>query len=458
MQKFIAGVFLSALANPALALTIPELVTHIAATHPSYLAATERTLAVKSEVVEAEAQFDPRVEQQSLARTSGYYDGRYAEQQIISPIRPMNGEVSLGYRISDGRFPIYEDRFNTLNDGEISFGLKLALLKDRDIDSRRAKLETASLRYSEVSSEQDVTLNALIYQGITSYLDWLKADQKRTVIEDLLLLTEDRLAGVTSRVQSGDLAAVALSELETTLLQRQLLLIDADRELAVKAENLRFFWPQTPSLLPSENATLRTLLGWPYRMTSQRAATVLDELESHPELRKITAKIDQTATNEELAKNQVLPELDLEFKVSKDVGGKVNPLSEGDAVVGLNFSMPIGQRAARARQQTISANLRSLELEKSAIELALKRDIQAGLESIALANNALSTSRRMEQVARELLRQETTRFEEGISDQFLLINRESAALEARLSAIEAEFAVLHQELFLAGTLARLSAL
>ena len=64
----------------------------------------------------------------------------------------------------------------------------------------------------------------------------------------------------------------------------------------------------------------------------------------------------------------------------------------------------------------------------------------------------------MEQVARELLRQETTRFEEGISDQFLLINRESAALEARLSAIEAEFAVLHQELFLAGTLARLSAL
>jgi len=175
----------------------------------------------------------------------------------------------------------------------------------------------------------------------------------------------------SSSFTSGDLAAVALSELETTLLQRQLLLIDADRELAVKAENLLFFWPQAPSLRPSENATLRTLLGWPYRMTSQRAATVLDELESHPELRKITAKIDQNATNEELAKNQVLPELDLEFKVSKDIGGKVNPLSEGDAVVGLNFGMPIGQRAARARQQTISANLRSLKLEKSAINFSL---------------------------------------------------------------------------------------
>ena len=74
--------------------------------------------------------------------------------------------------------------------------------------------------------------------------------------------------------------------------------------------------------------------------SSQQAATALDELESHPELRKITAKIDQTATNEELAKNQILPELDLEFKVSKDIGGEVNLLSEGDAVVGLNFKEP----------------------------------------------------------------------------------------------------------------------
>lgn len=458
MQKFIAGVLLSALANPALALTISELVTHITATHPSYLAATERTLAVRSEVDEADAQFDPRVTQQSLVRTSGYYDGRYAEQQIIRPIRPMNGEVSLGYRISDGRFPVYEDRLNTLNGGEISLGVKLALLKDRSIDSRRANLETAALRYSEVNSEQDVTLNAVIYQGITSYLDWLRADQKRAVIEDLLLLTKDRLAGVTARVQSGDLAAVALSELETTLLQRQLLLIDADRELAVKAENLRFFWPHTPTLRHSESATLRALLAWPYRLTPQQAATVLDDLESHPTLRKITAKIDQTATNEKLARNQVLPELDLEFKVAKDIGGEINPLSEGDAVVGLSFSMPIGQRAARARQQTANANLRSLELEKLAIELGLKRDIHVGLESIVLAKNAFTTSQRMEQVAQELLRQETKRFEEGISDQFLLINRETAALEARLSAIEAEFAVLHQELFLAGTLARLSAL
>ncbi|NBR91224.1 MAG: HAD family hydrolase [Rhodobacteraceae bacterium] len=60
-----------------------------------------------------------------------------------------------------------------------------------------------------------------------------------------------------------------------------------------------------------------------------------------------------------------------------------------------------------------------------------------------------------EALAETLLSQERARFDEGVSDQFLLIAREKTTLEARLKTIDAKVDVLRHELALNATLASL---
>lgn len=100
--------------------TVQELVAAIQSHHPEYLATLARTEQVAGERLEAEAAFDVRLVQDTYARSSGYYDGSYAEQSVIQPIQSMNAEVFGSYRISDGEFPVYEAEYQTLDMGEAS--------------------------------------------------------------------------------------------------------------------------------------------------------------------------------------------------------------------------------------------------------------------------------------------------------------------------------------------------
>jgi hypothetical protein len=65
------------------------------------------------------------------------------------------------------------------------------------------------------------------------------------------------------------------------------------------------------------------------------------------------------------------------------------------------------------------------------------------------------TSQQREVLAKQLQAQEQVRFFEGVSDQFLLISREKAALQASMQRIDAELDILRHELVIHATLARL---
>ena len=94
-------------------------------------------------------------------------------------------------------------------------------------------------------------------------------------------------------------------------------------------------------------------------------------------------------------------------------------------------------------------------MEKDAVKLGLTRDIEIRRQAWRFGQQLLEANIRAEEVASHLLEQETKRFEEGIGDQFILISREAAALEARVNTIEAEFALLNEELLLVAAMARL---
>ena len=447
--------------------TVQELVAAIQRHHPEYLATLARTEQVAGERLEAEAAFDVRLVQDTYARSSGYYDGSYAEQRVIQPIQSMNAEVFGSYRISDGEFPVYEAEYQTLDMGEASLGVRLSLLQNRETDKRRLTQVMAAWRFMEAESKQLAELNKLIYKGVSAYLSWYQSYRKVAVVKDLVALTRERITGVQARVLSGDLAAINLTEFETTLLRRQLMENEAEQQFQLARQRLSYFWRTADSPqyqgdaidIPPSN------IDWPFRVEGSDASSLSTSnlstsgleatIDAHPAVEALSAKVEQAKNKRKLARNETLPQLDLEVKVARDIGDGIEPLTGTESIVGLSFFMPLGQRAAKAREAIANAEIRSLEYDQIVLREQLRRDLDMSLKALTYTRRILALSRQQEALAETLLRQERARFDEGVSDQFLLISRETTALQAHLKTVDAEVEVLRQELALNATLASL---
>jgi len=318
---------------------------------------------------------------------------------------------------------------------------------------------TAAWRYMEAESKQLAQLNKLIYDGVSAYLGWYQSHQKLAVVQNLVSLTENRLDGVQTRVNSGDLAQINLTEFKTTLLRRQLLEREARQRFELARQNLSYFWrtADTPDYQSDAIDTPPTNIDWPFSMPSANGESFKGAIDAHPGLAVLSAQVEQARNKRRLAQNETLPQLDLELKLARDLGEGTEALTGTESMVGLSFSMPLGQRAAKAREAIADAEIRSLEYEQQVLREQLRRDLDLSLKALDYVRNILTLSRQQEALAETLLSQEQARFDEGVSDQFLLITREKTALEAHLKTIDAQFDVLRHELALHATLASLHA-
>jgi len=439
----------------AAALTLSELIGDIRENHPRYLAASAKTDGVFASIEEASALFDPTISQNAFARSEGYYDGRFIEQRLSQPLRALNADMYGSYRLSAGQFPIYERQYQTLSSGEISFGVNFSLLKNRDIDARRMASKSAVWRHAETQAQEKLVLNALLYAGIDTYLLWLQDNEKLRIAKDLLFLSETRALGLAKRINDGDLADIALVELEATILRRKAMVSEIKQSIVNHAEKLRFFLSDDVFFEPINSTFMDVSATWAYSSKKPEYTNLNLAVKRHPLIQSLQGQRERSQIEKRLAANETLPTLDLDIKYVKDLGGDDGLLSGDETIVALNFELPIGQRAASARLKAATNKLTEIDYELRAKEQELVSKARSSLSALDYAEQIVSTRKKAEIVARDLLKKENLRFDEGTSDQFLLISREKQSLDARMAVVQAEYALLRGELALAATLALL---
>lgn len=436
-------------------LSILELVDSIKRHHPEFSITDAQVAVAKGGQDEANAVFDPTISQRTEARTRGYYNGRVAEQGINKPLGPMNAEVFGRYSLSDGSFPSYEGADETTDQGEVSLGVKLALLQDRAVDARRLEIDNAARRVEQAEFERLLDINFLLFEGISAYLDWFLAGQEILILEGLVALTQENVRAIESRVNSGDLATFDLTEAQAALLTREVALEQAKQKLALAAVKLSYYYRDTAgNMLDLSHITPPTTLAWPF---SRELSTEFIEqrLLGHPKLQAVEAKLQQTKNKQRLAINETLPELDLKMELSRDFGDGIEALRGTENKVGIAFSLPLGQRAAKARQRTAEAQIYALELEQQATLDQLRRDLERARIAAKTSEDIFKLSQQQVAVARRLSEQEKKRFDAGTSDLFLLLIRETAAAQAELSMRKAQTDLYQQELAVLAQLAQL---
>ena len=148
----------------------------------------------------------------------------------------------------------------------------------------------------------------------------------------------------------------------------------------------------------------------------------------------------QLARNDiRLAKNNLLPKLDIELKVSEDIGrGGSETLDGNETYFGVNFSVPLERRTAKAKHSIAELKLTELQYQHKALEDRITTDIDTHIAQLDALQQLANLRANQALLARKLERQEHRRFDAGDSDQFLLNARETQAGQAALDAIEAQ--------------------
>lgn len=415
-------------------------------TFPQIQESLERRNIAEGRVQEAEGEFDTVISSDGFSRTTGFWSGTVARTEARRNLRENGISVYGGYRLSDGRFPIYEDENFTNSRGEVKVGAVFAILRNRNTDRRRFNVRDAQL--VQEAAELDVLLTKLSVQqrALNAYWRWVAAGRKLEIYKDLLDLAQERDAAMTQKLSLGAIPAIDLTESRQSVIRRKILVEQAERDLQLASNDLGFFnrsadnrmvVPDIDEMPPygtQSSLTINTI----FRQTS------LDQvMAQRPEFEALKVAIERAEQSIALGENDLKPALNLQAELSRDIGiiAEGGPSRDStDVILGFNFSVPLGQNSARGRIRQAEARLRAIEAEA----VRLQNEIEIGVTNILLE---FTTSLELADLAREyavqsdaLVEAEKKKFESGASSFFLVNLREEAAADAQISYLRADLA------------------
>ncbi len=442
----------AAFADP---LTPEEVALSAAQLSPSVLIAEAKRDQADAKTTEALGGFDTRIEAESKLRPQGYYDGRFGSLTARRALGPLGAEVYGGYRISDGEFPIYEDINFTNQAGEAMVGLAISLLRDREIDSIRFGLTDASLGLAQEELRLLNTRIAVQQAALSAYWEWVAAGQSLMVFEELLAVAEERDRAFRREVTEGARAEIFLTENAQLLARRKGFVESARADFEKAAADLSIFYrdPTGRPIIPTTEDVPSSI---DVSETPRETVMMEEILSAQPALRALEVALERQDASLRLARNKLLPKLDLAVEAGQDFGaigeGGITR-DESEVTAKVTFSVPLARRDARG-------TLRREEAARAALvqERRLQRDeLRAALRKIDVDLRAAETIYALaleeERLAAEMERAERTRFRLGASDFFVVNLREEARADAEMRVINAARALaVAQVAFDAGTM------
>lgn len=432
------------LTEPVDRLSLEEVLASSAEFFPAILEAEVNRRIVAGEQEIALGNFDLLFNADAFSRASGFYDGNVITSKVTQPIRPLGAQIYGQYQISEGDFPIYEDGSFTNRGGQAKVGVLLSLLRDRDIDERRFAEQDATLALR--GAELDVLLTKVGVQrkAALAYWKWVAYGQQLQVYKDLLDIAENRDAGLIKQVSSGARARIFLTENQQNIIRRRTFVVAAQRDYRRAGNDLAFYLrdadgrPSQPanSRLPSQVQ--------PVTNGAELTATALDSMAAmvsqQPAVQMLRNTIQRAANTISLRENALKPQLDFRVELAEGLGG----VGEGgvsrdstDTIVGLQFSVPLQRRAAKAKLEQARNKLQALRFKQQQLQEQLALELNDIVFTLRFAEQLSVLSAQEVEQSALLEAAELIRFRNGASDFFLVNVREQAVANARIKAISA---------------------
>jgi outer membrane protein TolC len=452
MRQLVLGLLLAAAAlAPAVqsqeavtSVLHPEEVLDAAATHfPGILESLAQRQVAEGRVTEARGAFDTVFSADGFSRQAGFYDGTALEGGASKRLRPLGATLYSKYGLSDGEFPVYEDKYFTNTGGDLKVGVLFSLLRNRIIDSERFAESDSLLALRQADLELLLTRIGVQQRALAAYWSWVAAGQQLAVYRDLLAIAERRETALEKEVERGRRAPIFITENRQNITRRQTLVTRAERDFRMAANRLALFYrdeqgqPLTPppSRLPAGEISSAAQVA-----PVEEEPAVASILAQRPELRLLETAMQRADRRIELSQNELLPKLDINLELAEPFGS----VAEGgpsrdtrDAIVGLTFSLPLERREARGRLSQARARLQALEQERRQLEDSIEVELRNIILDLNVARRLMTLAALEVEQSETMRAAEQRRFEQGASDFFVVNVREETAADARVRYYDA---------------------
>lgn len=407
--------------------------------YPQILESLENVEAAKMKIKEAVGEFDLKLKAKGDARPRGYYDGKSVDFVIEKPLPYMNSRIYTGYRNTNGEYPLYEGKYETLQNGEVRAGIAISLWQNRDLDSRRLQIKLNKLNLS--NKELKVLSSQIkVKQSATkAYWKWVAKGNVYNVYSSLLEIALDRQNGLKKRVEKGDLAKIYLIENQKYIVKRRSQVIKSLRDFRESALDLSIF-------LRNENGIplLASDKMLPNKMDGEEKITKEDmikaqklAMERSPELFELNNKIQELRLQEEMGRNSLMPRVDLNFEVSRDEGAGSKSLVGTENRAMLQIEIPIERNKGRGKMAKARFKRRATEFKRQLVQERMKIDINKFLINLNASVDKIENTNQEIEFANILQKAEAQKFRSGASDFFVVNIREENTADAKISNIKA---------------------
>lgn len=420
-------------------LGLDEVNRHLEKTFPVILLATREIRKAEFDILSAQGAFDIAIKG-AAANTTGYYNTNRLEMNAEKPTTLWGTSFYAGYRVSQGDFPDYYGARRTNPAGEIRFGGRIPLWRDRSVDQGRLDLQQSQINKAIAGNVLDEQRLAVYRDAAVSYWTWVAAGQRRRIVGDLLENALLRKGQIKKRVALGDIPAIEEKENDRAILARREQIAAAERLLQKSGLYLSLYFRDADGKMirPSENR-LPSSFPAGVEITEQQFRSDCEAaLTARPELKRIQLEIELEQNSLRFHENQRSPQIDLIVGGSRDINGGAVKRDPWEAEFGVVFNIPLQTRKQDGKIGGTETKIEILRQKYRFLQDKISLEARDALIALDNALRRLEIIRQELAVAENLARAEKTRFDLGESTLLIVNLREQAAAEVALRLVGAE--------------------
>jgi len=287
---------------------------------------------------------------------------------------------------------------------------------------------------------------ALVASTESLYWDVVFTVQNLANKQQSLALAQKQLKENKIRVEVGTLAPIEVTSAEAAVAQKEQEIIAADAQLRnAKDALIRALYPGTSRPLNVEPTDAPT----PRHLTVDQATGEKMALERRVELKAARLDLESKGALTRAAENRVKPQLDAYVgytgssytypgfdEVNRDLTGLKYP----GYVLGLNLSIPLGNRTAKGNLASARAGERGSELSLRDEELGIQLEVRQAFRNVDAAEQGVEAAKKTRYFREKDLEAEQKKFENGMSTNFLVLSKQNDLDAAKSSEVQAQIA------------------
>lgn len=411
-------------------------------------------------VVEAEALFDPswflnnalgRIRRDAgsfLAGATTLVAKQWDFSSGVDTLLPTGASVSVGqawtYVHSNSAF--YQP--NPQYASGLGVALRQPLLRGAGVEVTRSPIVLATLDHTISQADFAARVMATLLDVEQAYWDLASAQFRVQALAEALAAAQENQRIARRRFEEGKDTRLVLSLANSAVTSRQADLVAARLVLVQTSDRLKRLAndPELPLEDPAVLEPTELPMTEPIRVGREMLqSSMLAAMAHRPQMQQAEAALEQTGLRERVARNALLPQLDLAagYTLTGLDADTDRALSEQfetrfyDWTVGLELRVPIGNRGpAAAHERSVLERSRALH-EREDVRQQILLEVSDAVRNLASAEEAILACRAARQAAEQTLQDQQSNVAAGAALVKDLLDSQRDLADAKVREMEA---------------------